>query len=135
GVSRAVRTPSRPSTDLRVTLAGLPAAPGANAFLVLLGDPAFRTQGVVAYEIGYRVQPRASLYVDLTAYHNRYDHLTTQEPGAPFLETEPAPAHVVVPLRFANLAHGQALGAEAFASWAATRRLKLVGGYSWIDLR
>src|SRR5205823_4596287 len=48
-VSRAVRIPTQFDEDLRIT--------GGAPFVLLRGDAAFRTESLVAYEIGYRVLP------------------------------------------------------------------------------
>ena len=74
-VSRAVRTPSRLETNIR-----LESADGAAS---LVGNPEFMSESVVAYEAGYRVQATPTLFVDLAAYHNRYDRLRSTEPGTP----------------------------------------------------
>jgi len=72
-VSRAVRTPSRLDTDLRLE--------HTDGTVVTAGNPDFLSEEVVAYEGGYRVQATSSLFVDLAAYHNDYDRLRSAEPG------------------------------------------------------
>jgi iron complex outermembrane recepter protein len=77
-VSRAVRTPTRLDVDIRLVL------PDGRVSLIGGGDQ-FRAESVVAYELGYRVQPHPLVSVDIAAYHNDYDHLRSQEPGAPIV--------------------------------------------------
>ena len=77
-VSRAVRTPARLDVDARSVL------PDGRVVLVGGGE-AFTSESVVAYEAGYRVQPLASLSIDIAAYHNAYDRLRSQEPGPPIV--------------------------------------------------
>ena len=69
-VSRAVRMPTRLDTDLRIFL---------NSIVVVRGNPDFHSESVIAYEVGYRAAPAASVVVDVTAFVNRYDDLRTQE--------------------------------------------------------
>jgi iron complex outermembrane recepter protein len=69
-VSRAVRLPTRFDSDVRVFRAGL---------LVATGDPDFRSEEVVAFEAGYRTSPLPSFAVDVAVFHNRYNHLRSQE--------------------------------------------------------
>jgi len=69
-VSRAVRMPTRFDTDIRVF---------QGPILVAVGNPDFRSESVVAFEVGYRVAPSPRVAFDLTAFHNRYDDLRTQE--------------------------------------------------------
>jgi iron complex outermembrane recepter protein len=72
-ISRAVRVPARLDTDLRFFL-----APGVLAFQ---GNPDFKPEEVIAFEVGSRVSLRPNLLLDLTAFHNSYDSLITLEPG------------------------------------------------------
>ncbi len=63
-VSRAVRTPSRIDHDL--TQATPP-------YLGLLyGSPDFRSEKLIAYELGYRAQSTASLSTSVSAFYNVY---------------------------------------------------------------
>ena len=70
-VSRGVRMPTRFDTDLRINLAPP---------LRIEGTEDFSSETLVAFEAGYRVAPHPILAVDLTAFHNRYNNLRTQEP-------------------------------------------------------
>jgi iron complex outermembrane recepter protein len=76
--SRAVRTPTRYDVDARFR----PSVRAQNIFI--RGYPAFRSETVRAVELGYRVQPHATVFVDLAAYSNRYDHIRTFEGTPPF---------------------------------------------------
>jgi iron complex outermembrane recepter protein len=75
-VSRAVRTPTRLDVDVRSLLPD-------GRVVAVGGGNSFEAESVVAYEFGYRVQPIASVSVDVAAYHNEYDRLRSQEPGPP----------------------------------------------------
>jgi iron complex outermembrane receptor protein len=70
-VSRAVRMPTRLDTDVQIL--------HGNA-VIIRGNPDFRSESVVAYEVGYRASPASIVAFDLTAFINRYDDLRTQEP-------------------------------------------------------
>lgn len=74
-ISRAVRVPSRLDTDLRFF--------PVSQVLTLRGNPDFKPEEVIAYELGYRVSPRSRIYLDITGFYNKYDSLITVEPGAP----------------------------------------------------
>jgi iron complex outermembrane receptor protein len=69
-VSRAVRTPSRLDEDI-VFLAG--------GRVVLQGSPDFVSEKLIAYELGYRVQPDPRLSLDAAAFYNVYTDLRSQE--------------------------------------------------------
>lgn len=55
-VSRAVRTPSIAERDIRVNAATFPSFPTPGV-VSIFGNPNARAEALVAYELGYRVQP------------------------------------------------------------------------------
>jgi iron complex outermembrane receptor protein len=69
GLSRAVRLPTRLETDVRVVLGGT---------IIIAGNPDFESETLIAYEAGYRVQPRPFIDVDVAAFVNDYDRLRTR---------------------------------------------------------
>ncbi len=79
-VSRAVRLPTRLETDVRIV---------QNGVVVIAGNRDLRSETVLAYEAGYRVQPKPYLDLDIAAFVNDYDHLRTRNlpasPGAPIV--------------------------------------------------
>jgi iron complex outermembrane receptor protein len=132
-VSRAVRMPSR-DNDLRINLAAFPGAGGALNLLSLFGNWQFKSEDLRAYELGYRVQPRKRLSLDVATFYNVYRHLRTFEPGLPFFESDPLP-HRVFPLRYDNQMHGNTYGVESAASWNVTSGWKLSTGYTFFQAR
>ena len=64
-ISRAVRTPSRVDRDIAASSAPNPALP---FFARLLGNKDFESETVLAYELGYRVQPTDRLFFDVAAF-------------------------------------------------------------------
>jgi iron complex outermembrane receptor protein len=135
--SRAVRTPSRFDTDAVINVAVFPGPPGGLNVISIRGNPDKKSEVLHAYELGYRARPSRNLYLDVTGFVHRYDHLTTVEPAAPFLERTPAPAHLVLPQRFDNLAQGRTFGAELAAGWSMTPQWRWNATYTWLgfDLR
>jgi len=120
-ISRAVRTPSRAGHDIRFFY------PGTNR--LVLGNPNFRSENLLAYEIGYRSQLSDQISFDVAAYYNDYDDLRTNEVGSVPLPTPPYPpgAERVV---FGNQAEAVAYGVEVSASWKVTDRWTLAGWYT-----
>jgi iron complex outermembrane receptor protein len=133
-VSRAVRTPSRSNRGIRVNAAAFPTAGGTTAILRLQGNENTISEDLLAFELGYRVQPVSRLSLDFATFYNSYDHLQTSEPARPFFESDPQPPHLVIPLNFANLMRGETYGAEASATWNPTRSWKLNGSYSFLRM-
>ncbi|MGE3539368.1 MAG: TonB-dependent receptor plug domain-containing protein [Candidatus Tectimicrobiota bacterium] len=130
-ISRAVRTPSRVEHDLSLT--GL-LEPRTPTFGRALGSHAFVPEKLLAYELGYRLQPLASLFLDLTAFYNRYRDLLSLEPGTPFLEATPPPAHVLVPFFLRNGLHGEGYGVELAVEWQAMDWWRLSSVYTYLQL-
>ncbi len=132
-VSRAVRTPSRSDTDIRINF-DIFAVPGAPPTLLSIFGSDIESEDLLAYEIGYRGEPSERLSVDMAAFFNIYKHLVTREPGVPFVETDPPPAHMVQPFTFDNKMDGETFGAEAALKLRVTEAWRLIAGYSWLKM-
>ncbi len=128
------RTPDRAHRGLRVTAAVLPGPGGTPAALTLLGASDTRDERVMAFEWGYRIQPTPRLSIDLATFYNKYNDLQTLDPGVPFFEPDPAPAHIIVPLYFGNHMRGKGYGGELSVSWKATNGWKLLASYTYLGL-
>jgi iron complex outermembrane receptor protein len=115
-ISRAVRTPTRYDEDIVFyTAAGTP---------LLAGSSHFTAESLLAYELGYRVQPRTGLLFDLAAFYNVYDHLRSFQPAAP-------PA--VFPYHFDNQLNAETWGLEGRMSWQAAPWWRLHADYAYFD--
>jgi iron complex outermembrane receptor protein len=73
-VSRAVRTPSRIDVDYHIPT--YPVPPGTQN---VGGGPNFVSEKLVAYELGYRIQPNQGISLSLAAFYNNYDDLYSVE--------------------------------------------------------
>jgi len=133
-VSRAVKTPSRRDRSIRVNAAAVPTAGGLVGIISPGGNANTRSEELLAFELGYRVQPARRVTLDIATFYNSYDRLQTSEPGVPFLEIDPLPAHLVIPRHFANLMRGETYGLEASANWNATHFWRLTGSYSFLRM-
>ena len=127
--ARAVRSPSRADIGLRAN-DGIPPSPVTS----ISGNPDFKSEDLIALELGYRIQPRPRLSFDLAAFFNIYDHLRTFEAGAPFLSASPPPAHLVVPLTANNDMQGETYGVELAASWQPLDNWRLNAGYTFLQM-
>jgi len=130
-VTRAVRTPSRVEEDLQLTAL---ITPNPLTFVRVIGDRGFSTEHLLGYEVGYRSLIKPKFNLDIAAFYNNYDHLLSIEPGAPFSESSPPPAHVVVPFFFGNGLLGNTAGFEIAPEWAATSTWRLRGSYSYLHM-
>ncbi|MGA8810894.1 MAG: TonB-dependent receptor [Thermoanaerobaculia bacterium] len=111
--SRTVRAPSRLDRDTFV--------PGSAPFL-LTGGPDVVSEIANVYEVGYRGQPASSFTLSVTAFQSFYDRLRTQEI---------APSRTSI--FFANGMKGTTRGVEMWASYQATPRWRLSGGFDGLS--
>lgn len=123
-VSRAVRTPSRVDRDERLPTPGF--APLVTNLLV--GNNTFRSETVIAYELGYRGQIGPTVAVSLSTFYNRYDDLRSTSTSPP----DPV-AHLPFPFYFANALQATTWGGEAVLDWRPFDRVGLRGGYSHLN--
>jgi iron complex outermembrane receptor protein len=109
-ISRAVRTTSRIDREL--------VAPGLFA-----GGPDFKSEKLIAYEIGYRGRPTTDTTLSISAYYNQYDDLrtTSVSPGT------------ILPLVFANDLEGETHGVEIWGDWRVTSWWRLSAGLNAIE--
>jgi iron complex outermembrane receptor protein len=136
-VSRAVRTPARYEHTFRIGLAVVPTPqPGLVGVVTLEGNPAFVSEEVVDYEVGFRSQPLERFSFDVVGFYNDYDNLSSVEPaGVPVFVPGPTP-YLQIGQTFQNLTYGSGVGWEAtasvlpFDSW----RLSLSHSYLRLDL-
>ncbi len=136
--SRAVRTPSRAEVDSRIVNTNLsPGVPPfflpAPGFGVVEGNPAFESEVLLAYEVGYRVQPMDRLSLDFAAFYNDYDRLRS-------VESRPAdfssfPAYIRFPNVFQNNLKGETYGGELAANFQATDWWRWRGSYSYLQVQ
>jgi iron complex outermembrane receptor protein len=137
-ISRAVRTPSRADNDLGLVNSVIP--PGvpplslpAPGLVSLVGNPSKLSEILLAYEAGCRVQLHERLTVDVAAFYNDYDRLTTFEPAGQDLST--LPTSIGLPQTFANLADGETYGGEVAANIQVTDWWRLRPSYSYLQVQ
>ena len=130
-ITRAVRTPSRVEHDLALT--GL-LEPNTPTFGRIIPSDAFKPEKLLAYELGYRLQPTSRLFLDIVAFYNRYTDLLSLEPGAPFTEATPPPGRVIVPFLLRNKLHGETYGVELAADWQPFDWWRVSGTYTFLQL-
>jgi iron complex outermembrane receptor protein len=130
-VSRAVRTPSRFETGARVNYSvfTMPDPP----FLGLdrlSGNADAHSEELVAYELGYRIEPTKRLSFDVAGFYNTYDNLLRFVPGTPFIQ---GPV-MVFPQTVQNSGSAETFGAELSAQWKVLDNWRLTGSYSWLHV-
>ncbi|WP_456406904.1 TonB-dependent receptor plug domain-containing protein [Thiolapillus sp.] len=126
-ISRAVRTPSRLDRDTVFVPLIVPLPPDyAPVVIHILGSDEFEAEELIAYETGYRVQPRSNLSLDLALFYNDYDMLQSFEPTDP--------ANPPSDLRFDNEMTGYSYGLELSLDWRPLEWWRLQTNYSFLEL-
>ncbi|MUI15323.1 TonB-dependent receptor [Massilia dura] len=113
--SRTVRAPSRIDRDFYAP-SQPPVVAGVPQF-VIGGGPQFASEVANVAELGYRIQPSATVSFSATAFATRYDRLRTLEPS-------PNGVGQV----FSNLATGRTHGLELWGQWQVMPDWRLSGG-------
>jgi len=131
-ISRAVRTPSRAERDGRFILGAFSTPTGPPTVITAFGNPAFRSEDLLAYELGYRLNPDQRISLDLATFYNQYDDLRAFRQEVPFLALDPPPPRIVVPLRLVNGMRGQTYGAELAGNLILTQRWRLSPGLTFV---
>lgn len=134
-VARAVRTPNRLETSARVNLAAFqpPASPPVE--IAVLPNPHSKSEELLAYELGYRIELTKRVAFDVACFYNVYDRIHDYATGAGQFEITPAPAHVLIPLEGGNRQEGETYGVELRAQWYVTDAWRLSAGYTWLHMR
>jgi len=140
-VSRSVRTPSRSEDDISINADVFapgepPFTPPARTVGAFSGTRSFKSEDLVAYELGYRAQLHDTVSLDVAGYYNDYDDLRslsvdpalgvgTDGDGNPFL---------VATGIATNFMHGETFGVEVALDWSPTEFALLRSGYTYMDI-
>jgi iron complex outermembrane receptor protein len=137
-VSRAVRTPSLYDRGVDyyfppvVVPSGSPTVPSLLGVVNFTGNPSNRTETVLAYEAGQRVQATRQISFDVSTFYNVYQHLVSATTGTPILAFASGVPYLEIPVSTGNQRHGESYGAELATTWNPASRWRLTGGYNWL---
>jgi len=135
-VSRATRTPSLFERNIRLNAAAFQPSPFAPPVLVSsFGNPNAEAEKLIAYELGYRIEPMKQLSFDVAMFYNVYEDLLLAESNPRRDETSPAPPHTLISTTIQNNQHGETYGTEVSAQWKVTDNWRLAGSYTWLHMR
>ena len=137
GVSRAVRVPSVFDRFMRRVsrpLKPIAAYPELAHFWVSQNGGDIQPEEMIAYEAGYRTQPRSDLFFDATVFLNDYDSLKTLLSTETSLVREPSPYIQTLRESRYDAVAGISYGGEMFVLWEALTNWRLQSGYSLLYL-
>jgi iron complex outermembrane recepter protein len=140
-VSRAVSTPARAEDDIRInryvfppgsTPPGAPGPVPVPVLVSLLGSPEMDSKELVAFELGYRIQPHHRLTFDLATFYNIYDKERSLEAQA--ADVSNFPAYIEQAYVINNLIEGETYGFELASTWQATDWWRIRANYTFWKL-
>jgi iron complex outermembrane recepter protein len=133
-VSGAKRSPSRGETAFRDNETVSPGPDNLPLLISVFGNPAQKNERLIATEAGFRKAFTDRLSFDSAVFFNHYQDLLSGEPGAPRLETDPPPVHLLLPIELANLLRGETHGLEIFANVKLAPRWTISPGYTFLTM-
>jgi len=133
--THAVRTPADVERDFFLSGFIGPGPGGLPFFARFNANRNFRSEQLNGYELGYRQLLTKTLYVDIAGFYNHYSDLFSEDiTGAPFLEDNPAPTHILLPAEFGNGLLGTTKGVEIAPEWRPTHFWRLRASYSYLQM-
>jgi iron complex outermembrane receptor protein len=112
-----------------------PGAPGpipVPVVLSLLGSREMEAKELLAFELGYRIQPHHRLSFDLATFYNIYDHERSLEAQAP--DFSHFPGYIDQTYVINNLIEGETYGFELASTWQATDWWRIRANYTFWKL-
>ena len=113
-VSRAIRSPTPFDRDVMEKIGDT---------VALIGDSDFKPECVIAYELGFRLQPSTRLSLSLSTFYNSYQDLRT---------VDPAPG-TFFPLTWGNGMRGDTYGFESWADYRVAPWWRLSAGLTVLE--
>lgn len=136
-VARAVRTPNRLEDGYQFNYLVTPNfAPPASTLPLKVnrnsGPGNLDAEVLMAYELGYRIQPTRQLYVDIAAFYNDYNELIDYVRTPTF--TEGIPSYKVSNAVAGNYFQGNTYGAEVALTYQPSAWWRLQANYTYLNM-
>ena len=138
-VSRAVRTPSRAENDANVNItpqiqaiAGLSSLPFPIS-ATLNGSNHFKSEKLIAYELGYRHQFSSQASIDMAGFINDYSQLRDVTFGALSFSSG-LPPQLIQPVMANNQGSALTYGFETAIDWKPRNNWRLQGNYHFLNI-
>lgn len=146
-VSRAVRSSTKGEQEInynyRTLAPSTPTEPNLNTSnfplrLEINGNPDFKSEELLAYEIGYRTEVMPLLSFDVALYYNIYKNLRVITPETPLPIPDPTSGstpNILQSYLLSNDMHGRAIGVEVAADWTPLDWWRLQAAYSYQNIK
>jgi iron complex outermembrane receptor protein len=135
-VSRAVHTANRFTDDADPLLLGVAPPgifhPGVPALVGAVGNQGLDSEDLIAYELGYRIQPTKTLSFDVATFYNQYRNLFTGTYGQGYLAG--GGAYWFQPIYAANENTAHSEGVELSVKADVTKNWQMAASYTYLDL-
>ncbi|MDA1067063.1 MAG: TonB-dependent receptor [Verrucomicrobia bacterium] len=130
-IARAARTPSRAERTALITGAIIPPNPLSPipTKAIVQGNSDFRSEDLVALEVGHRLSKGDGFSIDTALFYNQYEHLRSIEPGAVTQDFTSVPHNRFTSL-VGNGIEGSTYGVEITTNLQPTPRLRMQGTLS-----
>jgi len=128
-LSRAVRTPS--GVDHYMWLNREWHGTSSPILVSVIGNEDYKSEKVIAYELGYRFRLLKGLSLDNTVFYNVYKDLRTVEPSI----LEKYPLYSVYHMIAENKMDGVSYGAELSADWRLSDWWRLQAAYTYLNMQ
>lgn len=140
-VSRAVRTPARADSDVMINFKAFrfkdfdpeSVLGGVPVLTQLVGNKQFESEKLIAYELGYRVQPTPNIFLDAATFFNVYTDLRGGRIGPVTFYSNPSFFENKIIID--NMKDGETWGFELVFDWHCWEdRARLRTVYSHLDI-
>lgn len=122
-ISKAVRTPSRIDSDLK--------SRGSTPTMIVnyTGNPNFKPEQVIAYEMGYRFKYADSAFFDANIFFSDYNSLRSVD----LVSFDPSTIPIETTIALDNKMYGEVYGIELSTHWQVLDNWQLIFAYSYLS--
>lgn len=121
-ISKAVRIPGKAENDLFFTVSS-----NGSKYYKWVGRTGFKSEELLAYELGYRIKKLQNFFIDTTFFYNKYKNLRTLEQGDNFADT------YLADYAF-NYGSGDVYGGEISIDWQVNYDWQIIASYSHLKM-
>ena len=138
-LSRAVRTPNRIESDVRLLGNVIPPNSRVNPGdlpirVVLQGDKEVEAENLLAWELGYRAEVARGISVDLASFYHAYDDLRTVELATAYLDTTATIPHIDLPFKGKGKMEGESYGIETVVEVRPSPGWQVEATYTYLQM-